>query len=85
MLTYYELDLGLNHVTRKHAEACDPSANMLVAVPSTDGPGGVLVLAENWVIYMNEDHDELRAPIPRRTGFVHYISYPATAGFQAIG
>lgn len=31
MLTYYELDLGLNHVVRKWSEPTDPRANMLVA------------------------------------------------------
>ena len=30
MLTYYELDLGLNHVVRKWSEATDPRANLLV-------------------------------------------------------
>lgn len=30
MLTFYELDLGLNHVVRKWSEATDPRANMLV-------------------------------------------------------
>lgn len=31
-----------------------------------DGPGGVLVFAENWVLYRNEGKPEIRAPIPRR-------------------
>ncbi|KAK8817900.1 hypothetical protein WA577_005802 [Blastocystis sp. JDR] len=35
-------------------------------VPGVDGPGGVLVFAENWVLYRNEGHPELRVPIPRR-------------------
>ena len=30
-LTYYELDLGLNHVVRKYNEALDDTANMLIA------------------------------------------------------
>lgn len=30
MLTYYELDLGLNHVVRRWSEPTDPRANMLV-------------------------------------------------------
>lgn len=55
MLTFYELDLGLNHVTRKLSEPVDPNANMLIPVfGGSDGPGGVLVCAENWIIYMNE-------------------------------
>lgn len=31
MLTYYELDLGLNHVVRKYSEPLDEHANMLIA------------------------------------------------------
>lgn len=33
MLTFYELDLGLNHVVRKWSEPTDPRANMLVQGP----------------------------------------------------
>jgi splicing factor 3B subunit 3 len=33
MLTLYEMDLGLNHVTRKFADAVDHSAHALIAVP----------------------------------------------------
>lgn len=35
-------------------------------MPGVDGPGGVLVFAENWVLYRNEGKPEIRAPIPRR-------------------
>lgn len=42
MLTFYELDLGLNHVVRKSTKPIDNGANLLVAVPgSQDGPGKV--------------------------------------------
>eukprot|EP00913_Durusdinium_trenchii_P004395 g4074.t1 len=42
MLTLYEMDLGLNHVTRKFADAVDHSAHALIAVPGgVDGPSGV--------------------------------------------
>jgi len=59
-LTYYQLDLGLNHVIRKWSEPTDRRANKLVAVPGGEsGPGGVLVLAENWIIYMHEGHPEV--------------------------
>ncbi|DBA00600.1 TPA: hypothetical protein N0F65_007729 [Lagenidium giganteum] len=69
MLVYYELDLGLNHVTRRWSEPVVRSANMLVSVPGgSDGPGGVLVLGENVVQYKNENHPELTCPIPRREG-----------------
>jgi hypothetical protein len=43
-LTFYELDLGLNHVVRKWTEPVDNGANMLLTVPGgADGPSGVLV------------------------------------------
>ncbi|KAI5084296.1 hypothetical protein GOP47_0000465 [Adiantum capillus-veneris] len=58
-LTFYELDLGLNHVVRKWSEQVDNGANLLVAVPGGgDGPSGVLVCAENFVIYKNQQHPE---------------------------
>lgn len=74
MLTYYELDLGLNHVVRKWSEATDPRANLLVQVPggqvaSTDrfdGPSGVLVCCEDHIIYRHMDRRQHRVPIPRR-------------------
>ncbi|KAG2485365.1 hypothetical protein HYH03_015856 [Edaphochlamys debaryana] len=71
-LTFYEMDLGLNNVVRKWTDAVDNGANLLVAVPGgADGPGGVLVCAENFIIYKNqdheEDHEEVRAVIPRRS------------------
>ncbi|KAF5187930.1 Splicing factor 3b subunit [Thalictrum thalictroides] len=66
-LTFYELDLGLNHVSRKWSEPIDNGANMLVTVPGGgDGPSGILVCAENFVIYKNQGHPDVRAVIPRR-------------------
>lgn len=66
-LTFYELDLGLNHVSRKWSDQVDNGANLLVTVPGgADGPSGVLVCAENFVIYKNQGHPDVRAVIPRR-------------------
>lgn len=66
-LTFYELDLGLNHVARKWSGPVDNGANLLVTVPGGgDGPSGVLVCAENFVIYKNQGHPDVRAVIPRR-------------------
>jgi len=74
-LTYYELDLGLNHVVRKWSESVSRTAFMLLAVPGgADGPSGVLVVGENWVAYKHEGHDEVRTALPRRAG------YPAGRG-----
>ena len=69
-LTFYELDLGLNHVARRSSEPIDNGANLLIPIPGgTDGPGGVLVCAENFVMYKSENEPaaELRAVIPRRS------------------
>lgn len=68
-LTYYELDLGLNHVVRKWTDPVDNGANLLIPVPGGDseGPGGVLVCAENFIIYKNEGHKDERAVIPKRS------------------
>ncbi|GKE60066.1 splicing factor 3B subunit 3-like protein [Tanacetum coccineum] len=42
-LTFYELDLGLNHVYRKSSQRVGDGANMLVAVPGGgDDPKGAL-------------------------------------------
>jgi splicing factor 3B subunit 3 len=44
LLIYYEMDLGLNHVVRKHAELVDKSAHLIIPLPgTTEGPGGVLI------------------------------------------
>jgi splicing factor 3B subunit 3 len=67
LLVYYEMDLGLNHVVRKNYEECDLSAHMLVAVPGLpEGPGGVLVFCENFVIYKKANHEDRKTYYPCR-------------------
>eukprot|EP00892_Ulva_mutabilis_P005704 jgi/Ulvmu1/3505/UM162_0012.1 len=75
-LVFYELDLGINHVTRRWSEPCDNGANMLIPVPGDSlkvkaedmpGPGGVLLCAENFIMYMNEGHETVSCLIPRRS------------------
>lgn len=60
-LVYYELDLGLNHVVRKHASPVRADSYLLLAVPGDDiGPGGVLVCSSGYVTYRHlfeEDED----------------------------
>ncbi|KAM0753797.1 Pre-mRNA-splicing factor RSE1 [Meredithblackwellia eburnea MCA 4105] len=81
LLTYYELDLGLNHVVRKWSEPTDPRANLLVQVPGGqsattdkfDGPSGVLVCCEDHIIYKHQGVKEHRVPIPKRA---HPLSDP---------
>ncbi|XP_014663548.1 PREDICTED: splicing factor 3B subunit 3-like [Priapulus caudatus] len=67
-LTYYELDLGLNHVVRKYSEPLEEHGNFLISVPGgNDGPSGVLICSENYVTYKNlGDQPDIRMPIPRR-------------------
>ncbi|KAK7114295.1 hypothetical protein V1264_000378 [Littorina saxatilis] len=68
LLTYYELDLGLNHVVRKYSEQLEEHANFLISVPGgNDGPSGVLICSENYITYKNlGDQPDIRCPIPRR-------------------
>lgn len=67
-LTFYELDLGLNHVVRKYSEPLDMFANFLISVPGgNEGPSGVLICSENYLIYKNfGDQMDIKCPIPRR-------------------
>lgn len=66
-LSFYELDLGLNHVVRKWSEPIARTANFLLTVPGgDDGPSGVLICGENWVGYKNQGHPEVRTALPRR-------------------
>lgn len=66
-LVFYEMDLGLNHVIRKISQPVDNSANIVISVPGgTDGPGGVLVLCENFVNYFKIGQGETSTRIPRR-------------------
>lgn len=67
-LTFYELDLGLNHVVRKQSEPLEKHANILITVPGgTEGPSGVLVCSENYITFKNVGaQPDIRCPIPRR-------------------
>ncbi|XP_067136925.1 splicing factor 3B subunit 3 [Centruroides vittatus] len=67
-LTFYELDLGLNHVVRKYSEPLEEHGNFLISVPGgSDGPSGVLICSENYITYKNfGDQLDIRCPIPRR-------------------
>ncbi|PAA74859.1 hypothetical protein BOX15_Mlig012773g3 [Macrostomum lignano] len=67
-LTYYELDLGLNHVVRKYSEPLEEHANFLICVPGgQEGPSGLLVCSENYITYKHSgDQPDIRIPLPRR-------------------
>ena len=54
-VAYYELDLGLNHVSRRWAATVHRTACCLAAVPGgADGPSGVLVGGEDYLEYLHE-------------------------------
>ena len=72
-LTYYELDLGLNHVVRKWSEPIARTANLLLTVPGgDDGPSGVLICCENWISYKHQGHIDI--PIYIHT-YIHISCY----------
>ena len=56
---------------------------------SADGPSGVLICAENFVIYKKEGHPDVRAVIPRRSDLpgdrgvliVSHATHKLKAGF----
>lgn len=67
LLTFYEMDLGLNVVVRKYGEPIDPTANLIITVPGgADGPGGVLVCCENFIVWRKPGYSEVRTLYPRR-------------------
>lgn len=71
-LTFYELDLGLNHVVRKESVPLDVFGNLLITVPGgSDGPGGVLVCAEDIILWRTYgDHTPVSVRIPHRKALV---------------
>ena len=70
-MVIYEVDLGLNHVIRKHSENVPKSTHALIPVPGSsgdeiEGPGGLIVVCENFIIYKKLGHDDRRCSIPVR-------------------
>ena len=68
-LAYYELDLGLNHVSRKWAVDIDSSSYCLAALPGygDGGPSGILVGSEDAVTWYHTTCKEgVSCPIPKR-------------------
>ena len=60
------MDLGLNHVIRKHIFPVDQSAHMLIQVPGDNGPSGIIVVSENFLVYKKVNHEERVCYFPRR-------------------
>lgn len=70
-VVFWEMDLGLNHVVKKCSLHVPDSAHMLIPVPgggtgSEDGPSGVIVCCENYLIYKAPDKPEVVCALPRR-------------------
>lgn len=69
-LSFWEMDLGLNHVIKKCTLPCDDTAHLLIPVPGGsgvhEGPSGVLVCCANYVVYKRPDHPDVACAIPRR-------------------
>jgi splicing factor 3B subunit 3 len=67
-VAYYELDLGLNHVSRRWATPTHPSACCLAPLHGgAEGPSGVLVGGEDWIEYLHEGSNvKIISAIPRR-------------------
>jgi splicing factor 3B subunit 3 len=67
VVSFYEVDLGLNHVVRKYTETVSRDSHMLVALPGGhDGPSGVLVCAGDVIIWRNPGHASITLQLPRR-------------------
>lgn len=65
-LTFYELDLGLNHVVKKHDIEVPETSNYLLALPGGDtGPLGVLVASKGFISYHSVEGHKCIVPIPR--------------------
>ena len=66
------MDLGLNHVVRKHSIPVDDTAHRLIPVPADlNRPGGLLLLTAEAVIYKRTDHPDVKALLPRRHEMDH--------------
>jgi splicing factor 3B subunit 3 len=86
-LSYYELDLGINHVVKKWSRETDRGANMLIPVPGdADGPGGCLVLCENWILYEHNvgAGSSSTAPAPVRTAIPRRTDMPDSRGLLLV-
>eukprot|EP00922_Rhytidocystis_sp_ex-Travisia-forbesii_P054171 GHVS01080361.1.p1 GENE.GHVS01080361.1~~GHVS01080361.1.p1 ORF type:complete len:1235 (-),score=154.80 GHVS01080361.1:223-3927(-) len=68
-IAWWEMDLGLNHVVKKLTMPVDITAHALIPVPGgggVDGPSGVIVCCENFLVYRKPEHEEISCALPRR-------------------
>ena len=62
------MDLGLNHVIRKNIFPVDRTAHALLQVPGDIGPGGIIVVCENFLVYSKVNHEDRVCYFPQRRG-----------------
>lgn len=68
MLTYYEFDLGLNHVILSESEEIKYTSNHIVPIPGGfDGPSGILLCSEGMIQYKCPFKPTHYLPIPLRS------------------
>lgn len=93
-VVYYEMDFGMNTVIRKKEVPVDPTAHMLIPVPAgSEGPGGVLVVLEDYLLYKGGGAEEhmIRFPLRksrpsgRKTQFTCHCSYKFKGFFFLVG
>lgn len=94
VVVYYEMDFGMNTVIRKKEVPVDPTAHMLIPVPAgNEGPGGVLVVLEDYLLYRGGASEEhmLRFPLRkarphgRKTQFTCHCIYRFKGFFFLVG
>jgi splicing factor 3B subunit 3 len=86
------MDFGMNTVIRKKENPVDPTAHMLIPVPGyPDGPGGVLVVLEDYLFYKNNKEEHLiRFPVRsdrqsnRKLQFTSFATYKLKGFFFLI-
>ena len=63
------MDFGLNTVRRKTSDPIHISSHSLLMVPNApDGPGGVIVLCEDFLHFRGNKNQEMKIPYPKRLG-----------------
>ncbi|SBT81027.1 splicing factor 3B subunit 3, putative [Plasmodium malariae] len=66
-LCFWEMDLGLNHVIKKFTLPIHISAHLLIPIPGgQQGPSGIIVCCENYLVYKKLDHEDVFCSYPRR-------------------
>ena len=66
-LVFYELDLGLNHAMRKHAQPVMDAANYFFPLPALpNGMSlGVIIYSHDQLFWCHLQHDPIPVPLPR--------------------